>query len=270
MKKITLLLLILFSTLALAACNQLRRTQPTLTGRYIAGNYSHILVVDFEHGASPIIMGNRSGNDTLFENLQTGDKIQVSFSGQVILSNPGRMWVYGYELLERGSIEDIPPQVYSWLMRMGHITSTSAQETIPVYRVDCLYRLRNPNPFMLTISVAETTLPRGENFRVNVELKNNSGECLEITYSILFWPSIPEWAPFGGIAIDPPEPQTRIFEANSTIQNIGIWGDEGEEWLIGDDLPPGKHELQFRATFWLQDNKEPIVIWSNVILLTVQ
>ena len=131
--------------------------------------------------------------------------------------------------------------------------------------------------FSLTISAEETTLPQGENFRVDVELKNNSGECHEIVYSILFWPSIPGWRPFGGIAIDPPEPRTRFFETDSVIRNVGLWGDEGEPWLIGDDLEPGTHELTFRAAFYLisvEDDGElteqQIRVVSDTILLTVQ
>ena len=124
--------------------------------------------------------------------------------------------------------------------------------------------------FVLTITVEETALPQGEDFRVNITLKNNSGECHEIGYSILFWPSIPDWWPFGGISIDPPEPQTRFFETNGIIQNIGLWGNEGEEWLIGFDLEPGIHELRFRAAFWLEGDEQTIEIWSNTILLTVQ
>ena len=124
--------------------------------------------------------------------------------------------------------------------------------------------------FVLTISVEEASLLQGEDFRVNVELKNNGGEGREIGYSILFWPSIPGWYPFGGIAIDPPEPQSRFLEAGATIQNIGVWGNEVEEWLIGSDLEPGKHELRFRASFWLLDDEQSLEVWSDTVLLTVQ
>ena len=124
--------------------------------------------------------------------------------------------------------------------------------------------------FVLTISVEQTSLPQGEDFRVDVELKNNSGEDREIVYSILFWPSIPDWHPFGGIAIDPPEPQSRLFEANGTMRNIGIWGSEDEPWLVGFDLEPGTHELRFRATFWLANDEQQVEVWSNAVLLTVQ
>jgi len=129
--------------------------------------------------------------------------------------------------------------------------------------------------FVLTISVEETTLPQGENFIVNVELKNNSGEDKEIVHVFLFWPHIPNWhllEEWGGIAIDPPYPKTRLIEAGGVIRNITFDGREGGGWLIGNTLEPGTHELRFVATFSLncgQDDQQPIEVSSNTIVLTV-
>ena len=47
-------------------------------------------------------------------------------------------------------------------------------------------------PFVLTISVEETNLPQGEDFVVNVELKNNSREDQTIGVDVLFWSHIPD------------------------------------------------------------------------------
>ena len=130
--------------------------------------------------------------------------------------------------------------------------------------------------FVLIISVEETSLPQGENFKVNVELKNNSGEGHEIIHTFLFWPFIPGWDLLrddgGGIVIDPPQPRSRFFDANSTIRNIGTWGDETEGWHIGFTLEPGTHELSFRAAFSLklEEGYQHIEVWSNTIMLTVQ
>ena len=127
--------------------------------------------------------------------------------------------------------------------------------------------------YVLTISVEETSLPQGENFKVSIELKNNRGESHEIAYDFLFWPFISGWDLLGDVVIDPPEFQSRFFEANEVLRNIGLWGEEGEEWLIGADLEPGTHELKFSATFylnWLQENQQQIEIWSNTITLVVQ
>ena len=128
--------------------------------------------------------------------------------------------------------------------------------------------------FVLTVSVRETTLPHGENFKFSVELKNNSGKDHEITYSILFWPSIPGWNIFGDgfIQTDLPEPQSRLFEAGSVLRGIGIFIIGDGEWLFGADLELGTHELRFRAEFWLdlgQESQQKIEIWSDTIVLTV-
>jgi len=119
-------------------------------------------------------------------------------------------------------------------------------------------------------------LPRGKNFSADVELKNISGEDKEIVYIFLFWPRIPNWHIFddwGGINIDPPEPQLKFFEASSVLRNIGIWGNKDNAWSFGSTLEPGIHELRFTASFYLkgdQNNQQETVIWSNTVMLTVQ
>jgi len=127
--------------------------------------------------------------------------------------------------------------------------------------------------FELIISVEEATLPQGENFAVNVELKNNSYENLEITHGFLFWPNIPNWHIFSdmGVEIDIIE-QQRLFESGSILQNVGMWGEIGDAWRFGSTLEVGTHELRFRALFylnWGNDNQQQIEILSNVIIITV-
>ena len=117
--------------------------------------------------------------------------------------------------------------------------------------------------FILTISVAEITLPQGENFRVDVELRNNSGKDHEITYFHLFQSQILSCDSIR-VAKYPPLPQIVFFEADSIIR---------AGWYVGTALEPGTHELRFRAAFWLnwgQDNQQWIEVWSNTIMLTVQ
>ena len=130
--------------------------------------------------------------------------------------------------------------------------------------------------FVLTIYVEETTMPQGEDFKVNVELKNNSGEDQEIIHSFLVGPNIPDWNLFkelGDLAIDPPEFRSRFFPANSVLRNIDLWGDDGDKpWSIGHTLEPGIHELRFGASFYvgeIQEDKQ-IEIWSNTVMLTVR
>lgn len=129
--------------------------------------------------------------------------------------------------------------------------------------------------FVLTIAVEDTTIRQGENFTVNVEMKNNSQADCEISYSFLFWPWIPgwHWQPFGDVEIDPPFFQ-RNFEANSVLRNIHpLSGEERGPFLFGEDLEPGTYELKFSASFWLnweQENEQEFRILSNPVMITVQ
>ena len=142
---------------------------------------------------------------------------------------------------------------------------------------------------MLTISVEEPTLPKGENFKVNVELMNTSGEDKEIVFVLLFKAHIPGWDPYGcgdegcpidcGCAVwtDLPPPQSRLLPAGSVIRDIGLWGSTIDgPWLIGSTLIPGTHELRFSAGFHIYYGQDDLphdqqtVVWSNTIILTVQ
>lgn len=117
--------------------------------------------------------------------------------------------------------------------------------------------------FVLTISVEETTLPQGESFRVDVEFRNNSGECHEIVFDMFLLP-IPGLWYWDGIYIDWPEPRPGFLETDHVSQ---------ARWYLGTALEPGTHRLRFRAAFWLnwgQDNQQQIVVESNTIVLIVQ
>jgi len=190
------------------------------------------------------------------------------------------------QFTDRGQIATWAYSALRWMNLHGIVTGLTATIINPVgtaTRAEAAVMMmrfveeneRLNEDFVLTISVEETTLPQGENFRVHVELKNNSGEDHEIVHVFLFWPHIPNWhllEEWGGIVIDPPAPQSRFFPANGILRNINLDGHESEAWLIGFTLEPGTHELRFAATFnlRLQDDFQPIQVWSNPITLTVQ
>jgi uncharacterized repeat protein (TIGR02543 family) len=124
--------------------------------------------------------------------------------------------------------------------------------------------------FVLTISVEETTLAQGEDFRVTAELKNNSGEDIEIFFCSLAYPIISGWQlPIEMGAEESFEFGVTFFPKNSTMQIYAIQG-VGATWHIGHTLEPGTHELRFIARFSLDEQEEQITIWSNAIILTVQ
>ncbi|MCL2061634.1 MAG: hypothetical protein FWH03_03310 [Firmicutes bacterium] len=126
--------------------------------------------------------------------------------------------------------------------------------------------------FLLTISVENTTIKKGEDFKVDVELKNQSGSDLEIFATWFFLPNIPNWSLFkSDVEYDPPL-FTSLFENDSIISNIGFWGNEVDYWEFGNDLKKGTHELRFVAKFGFtstQGNWQSVEVFSNAIILTV-
>ena len=142
--------------------------------------------------------------------------------------------------------------------------------------------------FALSIAVEETTLPQGEDFVVNVQLRNTSDEDHEITYDKLFLPYILDWCFFGGhLRLPPWALRSRVIEANSVFcRNISTdpFGDlyfDCNEWLVGgvlgrgefgEVLAQGTHDLTFRVAFSFpveQHNHSIVEFKSNTVVLTV-
>jgi len=121
--------------------------------------------------------------------------------------------------------------------------------------------------FVLTISAEESLLPQGEEFEINVTLKNQSGRDLEISFFITpFFPYIPGWEYPVAMFEMPELPKVLLIKDNGNYQGL---------WTFGDDLSIGAHELKFQASFFLswaghgsEDNKS-VIIWSNPVMLTV-
>ena len=82
----------------------------------VADNGSYMLIA----GNSPIVMSNRTGNENLFANLETGDKIFLLHDG-VNESYPSGTGVYALLKLENGDISDIPEQVLTQLIELGWV-----------------------------------------------------------------------------------------------------------------------------------------------------
>lgn len=97
---------------------------PTETGYYLKRENGGDMIVVFRtydgDGATmtkpeAIMMNNQSENDALFDGLNTGDKIKITYSGLMMLSFPPRISVSDCELIERGAEENIPQSVYDGL-----------------------------------------------------------------------------------------------------------------------------------------------------------
>jgi len=83
----------------------------TLTGRFlIADDGSYIIIVP-DYG--PVVMVNKTDNKDVFDNIQTGDKIKVSYY-IIADSYPGQTDIYSCEKIEKGSFEDIMQDDYAF------------------------------------------------------------------------------------------------------------------------------------------------------------
>ena len=81
----------------------------------IADNGAYFIVLD-DH--SPIRMTDASMRGGLFAELQTGDRVRVIHGG-IAESYPGRASVYYLRRLEKGTVEDVFPDVIQILTALG-------------------------------------------------------------------------------------------------------------------------------------------------------
>jgi len=127
--------------------------------------------------------------------------------------------------------------------------------------------------FVLNISMENTTVRQGEDFRVNVEFINQSGEGRTIGFAFGFMARIPGhidfFDPNGPRIADLPEPSSVFLENNGVLRNICFWGEEEPNGIfITNRLPRGIHEMSFHFEFG--SNGRRARIQSNTILLTVR
>ena len=131
--------------------------------------------------------------------------------------------------------------------------------------------------FILTISAENAAVKKGKNFKVNVELKNNSEDDHYIAFSWLSSLYPPDWDANPNDpdpAVEPPDPQQMFIENNGTLRNIRVRNDGRVRSRF---LALGKHEIRFFAYFYLFGKQgevttegQMIEIFSNPIILTVR
>jgi hypothetical protein len=151
----------------------------------------------------------------------------------------------------------------------------------------------NVGDFSLKISVVKTTLPRGENFVVDVRFENKSDMDVKISYyDSPFSPLIPNWQFPAWWYFDPSDlwdddgkriPNVLTIESNGHYRETWYIGGlrEGAGWEDGtrpedaDEfvLTRGTHELNFRCWYSTDlgsENPQKIEILSNTVKLTVK
>lgn len=117
--------------------------------------------------------------------------------------------------------------------------------------------------YEFSISTEMVVKKSGEDFSVEVKLKNNSGADIEMSYFWSpFWPFAPRWQ--YPLFIELSEfPETVTFLNNETYT---------ETWTLGANFEVGKHDLRFKALFYpnyYEDDTNCVVIWSPHIEIAV-
>jgi len=117
MKKFAAIVLLIACSIAiLSGCGEGR---PAMTGRCLVTANGQYLIIGDDNG-EPTVMCNQSGKANLFDELQTGDKIKITYD-RILLTYPSQTNAYGCKIIERGSLADIPQDIYDQLTEMGWI-----------------------------------------------------------------------------------------------------------------------------------------------------
>lgn len=114
MKKYLILLCAMLCALALTACGG--ETHSELEGRYLQTADGAALIVTAD--GSPIVMSDQSEDGGLFDGLDTGDQIRITYDG-IHDSYPGQTGAYSCEKLAGGSTADLPEETLTRLEELG-------------------------------------------------------------------------------------------------------------------------------------------------------
>ena len=88
------------------------------TGTYIsAASGTHIVV--FDNSSSPVVMHNKTGDEGLFPDLKTGDRILVVHDNEVMESFPEQMNVYMYCRIGEGEKNVLVEEAINALKELG-------------------------------------------------------------------------------------------------------------------------------------------------------
>lgn len=93
-------------------------TKPTMEGYFLLIKNDQYMIVN--DNGTPIVMLNQSGKNTIFDDLQTGDRILISYD-TILETWPAHTRVYHCKLLKKGSIANIPDRTVKQLQEQGRI-----------------------------------------------------------------------------------------------------------------------------------------------------
>lgn len=115
MKKLLVyFLLAIFSIILFVGCS--KESKNSMMGIYLRStNGSNIIIVE---NSGPIVMANETSSENVFDDLENGDKIEVTYDS-IMETYPGRTTIYSCKLIERGSVDDIPKDILDKLQEMG-------------------------------------------------------------------------------------------------------------------------------------------------------
>ena len=116
----TLIIFMMLSILTLVGCSENDKNE--MTGIFLKSMNGNHLIID-ENG-SPIEMGNETGKENIFDDLQSGDKIEITYDA-IMERYPGQTHSYSCKLLEKGHIDDISTDTLNTLQEYGWIFDLS-------------------------------------------------------------------------------------------------------------------------------------------------
>jgi hypothetical protein len=116
MKKIVIVALSLIVIAAAVYAICANSNLQTITGRCLVTTNGIYIIVD--KNGSPVVMDNQSGNESLFDGLNSGDEIRITCD-MIQTSYPGKTGVIKCKLIAKGGFNDIPEKTLSELHELG-------------------------------------------------------------------------------------------------------------------------------------------------------
>lgn len=121
MKKLLVYLsLFTFSMILFVGCSE--KSENSMVGIYLRSTNGSNIIISENNG--PIDMSNKTGSENVFDDLENGDKIEVTYDS-IMETYPGRTTIYTCKLIEKGSANDIPKDILDKLQELGWIFDLS-------------------------------------------------------------------------------------------------------------------------------------------------